>query len=85
MFEENISMELIKSSYKDGILSLRYKNTTSGMLDSIYLASPFTEKLIEQGYELTYYNKQKTIYKNENYQVILKDNFDYLIVLVMEI
>ena len=55
------------------------------MLDSIYLASPFTEKLIEQGYELTYYNKQKTIYKNENYQVILKDNFDYLIVLVMEI
>ena len=55
------------------------------MLDSIYLASSFTEELIKQGYELTFYNDQKYIYKNDEYQVILKDNFNYLIVLIMEI
>ena len=78
-------MELIKASYKDGILSLRYDNDTNGMLDSIYLASSYTEELVEQGYELTFYNDQKYIYKNDKYQVILKDNFNYLIILIMEI
>lgn len=83
--EKNIAMDLIKSSYKDGILSLRYNNSTNGMLDSIYMASSFTEELINQGYELTFYNEQKSIYKNDEYQIILKDNFNYLIVLIMEI
>ncbi len=83
--EKNITLDLVKSSYKDGILSLRYNNDATGMLDSIYLASSFTEELINNGYELTFYNDQKYIYKNDEYQVILKDNFTYLIVLVMEI
>jgi hypothetical protein len=54
------------------------------MLDSLYLASNFTEELLKQGYKLTFYNDQKTIYKNDEYQIILKDNFDYLIILIME-
>jgi hypothetical protein len=83
--EKNIAMNLVKSSYKDGILSLRYYNDTKGMLNSIYLASDFTEELLKEGYELTFYNDQKYIYKNEEYQIILKDNFNYLIVLIMEI
>lgn len=83
--EKNITIDLVKASYKDGILSLRYNNDAKGMLDSIYLASSFTEELIKQGYELTFYNNQKYIYKNGEYQIILKDNFNYLIVLIMEI
>ena len=82
---KNIEIELIKASYKDKILSLRYINNAKGMLDSIYLALPFTEELLQNGYELTYYNEQKTIYQNDEYKVILKDNFGYLIILVMEI
>jgi hypothetical protein len=78
-------MNLVKASYKDGILSLRYNNDTKGMLDSIYLASAFTENLISKGFDLTFYNEQKYIYKNDKYQIILKDNFNYLIVLIMEI
>lgn len=84
-FEDNIDMNLVKASYKDGILSLRYNNDTKGMLDSIYLASAFTENLISKGFDLTFYNEQKYIYKNDKYQIILKDNFNYLIVLIMEI
>lgn len=83
--ERNIKMELVKSSHKDDILSLRYSNDTKGMLNSIYLASDFTEKLLEEGFELTFYNDQKYIYKNSEYQIILKDNFNYLIILIMEI
>lgn len=81
---DNIEMELVKASYEDKILSLRYVNTTNGILDSIYMASPFTEKLLKEGYKLTFYNEQKTIYENEEYKIILKDNFNYLIVLIME-
>lgn len=83
--KNNIEMELVKASYEDKILSLRYLNTTNGILDSIYMASPFTEELLTNGYKLTFYNDQKTIYENEQYRVILKDNFNYLIVLIMEI
>jgi len=82
--KKNINIELLKASYEDEILSLRYENTAKGMLDSLYLASSFTEELLKQGYKLTFYNDQKTIYKNDEYQVILKDNFDYLIILIME-
>lgn len=84
-FEEKIKMDLLKASHRDGILSLRYKNDTKGMLDSIYLASDFTEYLTNHGFKLTFYNDQKHIYKSEEYQIILKDNFNYLIVLIMEI
>lgn len=83
--ETKIELELLKASYKDNIVSLRFANNAKGMLDSIYLASGFTEELLNQGYKLTYYNEQKTIYKNDEYQVILKDNFDYLIIIIMEI
>ena len=83
--DKNITMNLVKASYHDNILSLRYANDTNGVLDSIYLVSPFTEELLKQGFELTFYNDQKYIYKNDEYQVILKDNFNYLIVLIMEI
>ena len=72
--ETKIELELLKASYKDNIVSLRFSNNAKGMLDSIYLASGFTEELLNQGYKLTYYNEQKTIYKNDEYQVILKDN-----------
>lgn len=83
--EKSITMDLVKASYEDNILSLRYGNDTKGMLSSIYLASSFTDELLKEGYELTFYNDQKYIYKNDEYQIILKDNFNYLIILIMEI
>lgn len=85
LLEDKIDIELLKASYTDRILSLRYANSAKGMLNSIYLASGFTEELLKQGYELTFYNDQKTIYKNDDYQIVIKDNFDYLIILIMEI
>ncbi len=83
--EDNISLELVKSSYKDEILSLRYKNKADKMLDSIYLISNFVEELNSQGFRLTYEDNNKKIYKNDKYKIVIKDNFNYLIVLMMGI
>ena len=45
----------------------------------------FEEKLVSDGYNLTYNNSAKRIYENDKYRVIIKEDLDYLIVLIMEI
>ena len=79
-----ITLPLIKASYVDGIVSLRYENNTSNLIDSIYLVSSFTENLINDGYEFTYSDNYKKIYKNNKYKIIIKSSLDYLIILIME-
>ena len=79
-----ITLPLIKASYVDGIVSLRYENNTSNLIDSIYLVSSFTENLINDGYEFTYSDNYKKIYKNNEYKIIIKSSLDYLIILIME-
>ncbi len=83
--EENINLPLIKGSYKDDILCLRYKNKVGYNIDSVYLLSNYTEELSKSGYVLTYEDKNKMIYKNNKYKVIIKSNLNYIIILIMEI
>ena len=82
--EDNISLELIKGSYKDGILSLRYKNSAIESLETLYLTKNYESKLIEQGFKLTYETTDKLVYENNKYEVIIKENLDYLIIIMME-
>ena len=81
---DKITLPLIKASLVDDILSLRYKNEIGNMLDSMYLVSGYTEELEKEGYKLTYQNSNKMIYQNNKYRVIIKNNLNYLIILIME-
>lgn len=82
---DNITLDLVKASYVDNILSLRYKNATNGMVDSIYLVSNYTNELIKQGYRMSYNSDNKVIYTNGEYKIIIKDNLNYLVILIMEV
>lgn len=83
--DKTITLPLVKSSYQDGILSLRYKNSASESLSTMYLVNDYIEKLKENGYENTYDSLEKKIYKNNKYQVIIKENMSYLIILIVEV
>lgn len=83
--EKNIKLDLVKASYVDKILSLRYKNNVGNMIDSLYLVSSFTDDLVSEGYTLIYKDTNKLIYSNKDYKIIIKDNLNYLIILIMEI
>lgn len=83
--EENISLELIKASYKDGIVSLRYRNGIAEYIDNMQLAARFKEQLIKDGYEEKLLSSKKCIYENKEYQVIIMSEFDYLIVVMVKL
>ena len=83
--EENISLKLVKASYKDGIVSLRYHNGISDYIENMQLATSFKEQLIEDGYEEKLSSSKKCIYENKNYKVIIMSEFDYLIVVMVEL
>jgi S1-C subfamily serine protease len=82
--EEKIQLDVIKASYKDRIVSIRYRNQASESLDSIYLVSDYVEELKSEGFELLVNDKRKTILANNDYKIVIKDNDKYLIVLIME-
>ncbi len=80
----NIDLPLLKASFKDNILSLRYKNDVGKMLNSLYLIDTYTECLEKDGYKKIYEKDNKLIYQNNKYKVIIKNNLNYLIILIME-
>ncbi len=83
--EKTINLELVKASYKDGIVSLRYKNGISKYINSMQLSIDFKEQLLNDGYKLIMDNTSKVIYQNDKYQVIIMDEFDYLIIVMVRL
>lgn len=83
--EKNINLELIKASYKDGIISLRYKNNISNYISSMLLSVSFKEQLIQDGYKEILNSESKCIYENNKYQIIIMDEFDYLIIVMVKL
>ncbi len=83
--EKTISMPLIKASYKDNIVSLRYQNPISQIVDGMLLVEDFKTQLIKDGYQEIMKDDKKSIYQNKKYQVILMEEFDYLIVLMVKL
>ena len=81
--EEKITLDLIKASYVDDIVSLRYKNSSLAF-ESIYLLSDYTDELINEGFELVQSNPKKQVFRSNEYEVIIKYNMDYIIILMME-
>lgn len=83
--KETVKLELLKASYEDGAISLRYKNGISNYISSMQLAGAFKDKLIEDGYTEVLNSSKKCIYKNNKYQVIVMDEFNYLIVVMVKL
>lgn len=83
--EESIKMPLIKASYIDGIITLRYKNEISNYIDTMQMASEYRENLKSKGYEEKNISNSKIIYQNKKYQIILMNEFDYLIVVMVKL
>lgn len=83
--EENIHLELVKANYKNKTMSLRYKNSISDYMSSMSLSKSYRDQLIKDGYKEKVASKNKYIYQNKEYKVIITDEFDYLIIVIMEI
>lgn len=83
--EDFIDLKLIKGSYKDGIISLRYKNEISNYMDTAIFAEEYKNNLKSKGYKEKNVSNIKSVYENENYQIIIMIEFDYLIIIMIKI
>ena len=83
--EKTINLELFKSSYDDGVVSLRYKNNISNYISSMQLASKFIKQLEKDGFKERMNDGKKIIYENNKYRVIIMDEFNYLIVVMVKL
>ena len=83
--ENNIKMELVKANYDNGIVSLRYKNKISDYISGMQLAASYKEQLVKDGYQEILNSSSKCIYQNKKYQIIIMDEFDYLIVVMVKL
>ena len=83
--ENTINLELVKANYKDGIVSLRYKNNVSSYMSTMNLTFSFRDALVKEGYKLTLDSTSKMIYTNDSYKVIIMEEFDYLIVVMVKL
>ena len=82
--ENTIQLDILKKSYKDGILSIRYKNSVYGSLDTLLMTAAFEDSLLKDNYKLIYETSTKRIYESEKYRVVIKESLDYLIIIMME-
>ena len=83
--KESINLELVKANYEDGIVSLRYQNGISKYISSMQLASQFKNNLLENGYNEILNSSKKCIYKGEDYQIIIIEEFNYLIIVMVKL
>lgn len=83
--EDTISLKLVKASYKDGMISLRYKNNIAKYIDTMQLAVNYRENLKKKGYNEKNISDSKIIYENEKNQIIIMKEFDYLIIVMVKL
>ncbi len=83
--ENTIALKLVKSSYHDGIVSLRYQNEASDYLSNIQFSNAFRKQLKEDGYQEISRSKNRYVYQNKSYKVIIMDQFHYLIVVMVNL
>ncbi len=82
--KDNVKLELLKGTYENHIMSLRFAASNSKMLDSIYLVANYIEELESEGFKLVQDESNKKVYDNKDYKIIIKNSFNYLVIIVME-
>lgn len=83
--DEKIKLELLKANYKNGIVSLRYKNNISKYISSMQLALSFKEQLKTDGFKEVFNSSNKAIYESNKYQIIIMDEHEYLIIVMVKL
>ena len=83
--EECIPLELIKASYIDNTICLKYKNEINEYIGSIQLAADYIENLLNNGYYEVSISSTKSIYENKKYRITIMQEFDYLIVIMSKL
>lgn len=83
--EDTIKLKLLKANYKDGIISVRYQNNIANYINSMQFASQYKENLLKNGFEEILDTSNKAIYRNKKYQIIIMDEFDYLIIVMVKL
>lgn len=83
--EKTIGLKLIKGSYKEGIISLRYKNEVSSYINTMMFADEYGANLKSKGYKAKQISNSKVIYENKKYQIIIMTEFDYLIIVMVKL
>ena len=79
----HIHMKIVKASYSNGVVSIRYKNNLNDTIRPMKMAESFKNFLLNNGFKEELYSDKKCIYVKGDYQVILMEEFDYLIVVMV--
>ena len=80
--EESIVLDLVKASYYDDTVSLRYKNNTSDYIDSFTYVSDFLANIEKDGYKKEASYNEKLLYQKGTTKIIIMKEFDYLIIVL---
>ncbi|MBQ9318740.1 MAG: serine protease [Bacilli bacterium] len=83
--EKNISLNLLKASYDNNVISLRYENSLSNVMNGMQVGGGFINQLLNDGYKEVLNSDTKKIYQNNKYKVIIMDEFDYLIIVMVRL
>ena len=78
------SLKLIKASYTDNILSLRYKNQINNVFNSLYFLDDYIKDLEKNNYKMIYQEDNKIIYSKKSKKIIIKQYLDYINIVIME-
>ena len=81
---ENVNLKLVKASYANHIMSLRYLANNSSSIDSLYFLVNFTNALDEEGFRLVKDEKDQKTYDNGDYKVVMKESYNYVVILIVE-
>ena len=79
----HIHMKIVKASYSNGVVSIRYKNNLNDTIRPMKMAESFKNFLLNNGFKEELYSDKKCIYEKGDYQVIIMEEFDYLIVVMV--
>jgi len=82
--EENIPLKIIKANYENNIISIRYKNNLQDTISNQYLLTNYIDELIEEGYEIKSNTYNKIVLKNNKYNIMIKSDMSYIVILIME-
>ena len=77
------NIKLVKASYTDNLLSLRYKNEINNVFNSLYFLDDYIKDLESNNYKIIYQEDNKIIYSKKNKKVIIKQYLDYINIIIM--
>lgn len=80
--DNSIILDLVKASYYNKVVSLRYLNESNEYLSNISFATDFISNLKKDGYENIYETKEKIVFKKGFNKVVIMSEFDYLVVII---